>query len=154
MLFFSLAGCPAAAVENIHRAMKQGADNQALGMLICDWSGKGHVTDTLFSLPSLIAMSGMAWNKNIDQVTSIACPQSINLSSLFFCSCELMLMKKLLHGTLLAFHITSSKGAQHVTCTKFPYGETSLNSSKVQLICLNWPFLILMGIFYSFYLIL
>lgn len=48
--------------------MDQGTDNQALGMLICDWSGKGHVTDPLFSLPPLVSMAGIAWNKNVDLV--------------------------------------------------------------------------------------
>lgn len=65
---FSLAGCPTSAVENIYQAMRQGVEHQALGMLICDWSGKGHVTDPLFSLPSFIAVAGMSWNKSVDQV--------------------------------------------------------------------------------------
>lgn len=65
---FSLAGCPIAALQNIKRAMDQGFEHQAIGMLICDWSGKGHVTDPLFSLPPLVAMAGMAWNKNVDEV--------------------------------------------------------------------------------------
>lgn len=64
----SLAGCPDAALQNIRNAAEQGQEYEALGMLICDWSGKGHVTDPLFSLPSLVAMAGLSWNKKVDQV--------------------------------------------------------------------------------------
>lgn len=66
--FSSLAGCPDAALANIRNATEQGHQHEALGMLICDWSGKGHVTDPLFSISSLVAMAGMAWNKRVDQV--------------------------------------------------------------------------------------
>lgn len=64
----SVAGCPIAALQNIHKAMEHGVEHQALGMLVCDWSGRGHVTDPVFSLPMLVAMAGMAWNKDVDQV--------------------------------------------------------------------------------------
>ncbi|XP_067942054.1 uncharacterized protein [Watersipora subatra] len=85
----SIAGCPRSAVANIHGAMKQGIDNQALGMLLCDWSGKGHVTDSLFSLPSFVSMAGMSWNKGVNQVTVLdRLPALLSLHMLSDAKCQ------------------------------------------------------------------
>lgn len=59
------------AIRNIEHAVQEGLENQALGMLICDWSGKGHVTDTLFAIPPLIVAAGMSWNSRVDVVSGL-----------------------------------------------------------------------------------
>lgn len=84
-LYISLAGSPEVAFQNICSAVNQGVNNQALGVLICDWSGKGHVTDTLFSLAPLVAGAGVAWNKSLNVVNSLS------IIPCYICEgCELM----------------------------------------------------------------
>ena len=61
---FSLAGCPQAMLSNILLAMKAALRHKALGVVICDWAGKGHLTQPLFSWPGFLVGSGLAWNTN------------------------------------------------------------------------------------------
>ncbi|XP_012944389.1 uncharacterized protein LOC101864485 [Aplysia californica] len=58
----SLAGCPEAAVGNIFSAAMN--NEGALGMVVCDWTGKGHLNHQLFSWPGIITAAGLGWNKN------------------------------------------------------------------------------------------
>lgn len=63
---FSLAGCPEAAVSNIMSAATNAEG--ALGLVICDWTGKGHLNHQPFSWPGILAAAGLAWNKNTPKV--------------------------------------------------------------------------------------
>lgn len=58
----SIAGCPEAAVSNILNAAKAANAHDALGMVICDWSGVGHMTHQCVSWPGFITGAGLAWN--------------------------------------------------------------------------------------------
>ncbi|BFZ12007.1 hypothetical protein BsWGS_15047 [Bradybaena similaris] len=58
----SLAGCPEAAVSNIVSAATNAEG--ALGLVICDWTGKGHLNHQPFSWPGILAAAGLAWNKS------------------------------------------------------------------------------------------
>ncbi|CAL1530401.1 unnamed protein product [Lymnaea stagnalis] len=57
----SLAGCPEAAIGNIASAATK--SEGVLGMVICDWTGKGHLNHQPFSWPGILTGAGMAWNK-------------------------------------------------------------------------------------------
>ncbi|XP_059160315.1 uncharacterized protein LOC131943943 [Physella acuta] len=63
----SLAGCPEAAVGNITSAARRNAG--ALGLVICDWTGKGHLNHQPFSWPGILAAAGLAWNKKTKEGT-------------------------------------------------------------------------------------
>ncbi|XP_076442258.1 uncharacterized protein LOC143281142 isoform X2 [Babylonia areolata] len=58
----SLAGCPEAALHNIYGAVKAGSSQGALGVVVCDWTGKGHLTHQPFSWPGFVMGAGLAWN--------------------------------------------------------------------------------------------
>ncbi|KAL8606628.1 hypothetical protein ACOMHN_025727 [Nucella lapillus] len=58
----SLAGCPEAALHNIYGAVKAGSIQGALGVVVCDWTGKGHLTHQPFSWPGFLMGAGLAWN--------------------------------------------------------------------------------------------
>ena len=61
---FSLAGCPEAAVTNVYNAMKCATSEGALGVLVCNWSGKGHITHLPFCWPGFLMGAGLSWNSD------------------------------------------------------------------------------------------
>lgn len=60
----SLAGCPEAAVSNIFSAAT--TSEGVLGLVVCDWTGKGHLNHQPFSWPGIVAAAGLGWNNNTD----------------------------------------------------------------------------------------
>ncbi|KAK7502764.1 hypothetical protein BaRGS_00006014 [Batillaria attramentaria] len=58
----SLAGCPEAALSNIFQAVKAASSQGALGAVVCDWTGKGHLTHQPFSWPGFLLGAGLSWN--------------------------------------------------------------------------------------------
>lgn len=58
----SLAGCPEAAASNIFQAVKAGSSQGALGCVVCDWTGKGHLTHQPFAWPGFVIGAGLSWN--------------------------------------------------------------------------------------------
>lgn len=58
----SLAGCPEAAASNIFQAVKAGSSQGALGCVVCDWTGKGHLTHQPFAWPGFVTGAGLSWN--------------------------------------------------------------------------------------------
>ncbi|CAG2189907.1 unnamed protein product [Mytilus edulis] len=63
----SLAGCPEAAINNIFSAVKCGDAHGALGAIVCNWSGKGHLTHLPFAWPGILVLAGLAWNSDCHQ---------------------------------------------------------------------------------------
>ncbi|RUS72323.1 hypothetical protein EGW08_019915 [Elysia chlorotica] len=62
----SLAGCPEAAISNIFSAAT--TSEGVLGLVVCDWTGKGHLNHQPFSWPGIMAAAGLGWNNNTDMV--------------------------------------------------------------------------------------
>lgn len=60
----SLAGCPEAAVSNVFNGVRSAVDQGAVGVVVCDWSGKGHLTHQPFSWPAFLIGAGLAWNSD------------------------------------------------------------------------------------------
>ncbi|GFO34683.1 tankyrase-1 [Plakobranchus ocellatus] len=60
----SLAGCPSAAISNIVSAAT--CSEGALGLVVCDWTGKGHLNHQPFSWPGIVTAAGLSWNNNTD----------------------------------------------------------------------------------------
>lgn len=71
----SLAGCPEAAVTNIYNAIKCASTDGALGAIVCNWSGKGHVTHQPFCWPGFLMGAGLSWNSDCHYVreSSLLC---------------------------------------------------------------------------------
>ncbi|OWF38604.1 uncharacterized protein LOC110466050 [Mizuhopecten yessoensis] len=63
----SFSGCPEAAVNNIYRAAKCAVNQGAIGMVTCNWSGKGHLTHQPFSWPGFLLGAGLGWNSSCHQ---------------------------------------------------------------------------------------
>lgn len=68
---FSLAGCPEAALGNIYGAVKAASSQGALGAVVCDWTGKGHLTHQPFAWPGFLMGAGLAWNTESHWVSLI-----------------------------------------------------------------------------------
>ncbi|GFR59922.1 tankyrase-1 [Elysia marginata] len=62
----SLAGCPEAAISNIFSAAT--TSEGVLGLVACDWTGKGHLNHQPFSWPGILAAAGLSWNNNTSMV--------------------------------------------------------------------------------------
>lgn len=62
LYFISLAGCPEAAINNVNRAVRCAIGQGALGILICNWSGRGHLTQQPFSWSGFVVGAGLGWN--------------------------------------------------------------------------------------------
>ncbi|XP_064600438.1 uncharacterized protein LOC135466719 [Liolophura sinensis] len=60
----SLAGCPEAAVSNVFNGVRSAVDQGAIGVIVCDWSGKGHLTHQPFSWPAYLIGAGLSWNSD------------------------------------------------------------------------------------------
>ncbi|KAJ8308848.1 hypothetical protein KUTeg_013722 [Tegillarca granosa] len=60
----SIAGCPEAAINNIYHAVKGGVSQGAIGVICCNWSGKGHLTHQPFSWTGYLVSAGLGWNSN------------------------------------------------------------------------------------------
>lgn len=60
----SLAGCPEAAITNVYNAVKCAVVEGAIGITVCNWSGKGHITHLPFSWPGFLMGAGLSWNSN------------------------------------------------------------------------------------------
>ncbi|KAL5009145.1 hypothetical protein ScPMuIL_014726 [Solemya velum] len=58
----SLAGCPEAAINNVNRAVRCAIGQGALGIIVCNWSGKGHLTQQPFSWSGFLVGAGLGWN--------------------------------------------------------------------------------------------
>lgn len=58
----SLAGCPEAALGNIYGAIKAACSQGGLGAVVCDWTGKCHLTHQSFAWPGFLIGAGLAWN--------------------------------------------------------------------------------------------
>ncbi|XP_048734927.2 uncharacterized protein LOC125650577 [Ostrea edulis] len=63
----SIAGCPEAAIKNIYNAVKCGVTHGCTGIVVCDWSGKGHLNSHTFSWPAYMLTVGLSWNSNCHQ---------------------------------------------------------------------------------------
>uniref|UniRef100_A0A2C9LRB7 Uncharacterized protein n=1 Tax=Biomphalaria glabrata TaxID=6526 RepID=A0A2C9LRB7_BIOGL len=63
----SLAGCPEAAIGNISSAATK--SEGVLGMVVCDWTGKGHLNHHPFSWPGILTSAGLSWNNTIKKET-------------------------------------------------------------------------------------
>lgn len=61
----SLAGCPEAAVYNIYNSVKCASSQSGLGLLVCNWTGRGYLTHLPFSWPGLLIAAGLAWNGDV-----------------------------------------------------------------------------------------
>ncbi|XP_046371371.2 uncharacterized protein LOC124145584 isoform X2 [Haliotis rufescens] len=61
----SLAGCPEAALCNIYNAMKCATSQGAMGMVVCNWTGKGHLTHLPFSWAGLLMAAGLSWGTDV-----------------------------------------------------------------------------------------
>lgn len=85
----SLAGCPEAAVGNIHRAVHSALAHGGLGMVISHWSGVANVTHQPFAWAGLLTAAGLAWNANVDLVSGyqflVKNPQCNSCILMFFC---------------------------------------------------------------------
>lgn len=66
----SLSGCPEAAINNIYNAVKCGDAHGALGAVVCNWLGKGHLTHQSFAWPGFLVLAGLSWNSDCHQVSS------------------------------------------------------------------------------------
>ena len=64
----SIAGCPEAALSNIHNAVQSAVAHNALGMLVSHWSGVSHVTPFSMFWPAIVTAAGVAWNAAIEKV--------------------------------------------------------------------------------------
>ncbi|CAH1790961.1 unnamed protein product [Owenia fusiformis] len=62
----SIGGCPEAAVANISNSIQSAISHEALGILICDWSGIGHMTHQPISWPGFLVAAGLSWNSDIN----------------------------------------------------------------------------------------
>ncbi|XP_052768844.1 uncharacterized protein LOC128209056 isoform X2 [Mya arenaria] len=60
----SLAGCPEAAITNVYNAVKCATAEGAIGVIVCNWSGKGHLTHLPFSWPGFLMGAGLSWNSD------------------------------------------------------------------------------------------
>ncbi|KAL4238827.1 hypothetical protein ACF0H5_003534 [Mactra antiquata] len=60
----SLAGCPEAAITNVYNAVKCATSDCSLGVVICNWSGKGHITHLPFCWPGFMMGAGLSWNSS------------------------------------------------------------------------------------------
>ncbi|XP_053390843.1 uncharacterized protein LOC128553692 [Mercenaria mercenaria] len=58
----SLAGCPEAAITNVYNAVKCALSDGAIGIMVCNWSGKGHITHLPFCWPGFLMGAGLSWN--------------------------------------------------------------------------------------------
>ncbi|XP_060562168.1 uncharacterized protein LOC132721814 [Ruditapes philippinarum] len=58
----SLAGCPEAALTNVYNAVKCAISDGAMGTIVCNWSGKGHITHLPFCWPGFLMGAGLSWN--------------------------------------------------------------------------------------------
>ncbi|XP_035670631.1 uncharacterized protein LOC118412103 [Branchiostoma floridae] len=58
----SIGGCPEATVSNIFNATRAAVSYGALGILVCDWSGRGHLNHQPISWPGFITTAGLSWN--------------------------------------------------------------------------------------------
>lgn len=65
----SLAGCPEAAVYNIYNSVKCASSQSGLGLLVCNWTGRGYLTHLPFSWPGLLIAAGLAWNGDVHWVS-------------------------------------------------------------------------------------
>ena len=65
---FSFAGCPEAAINNIYQAAKCGVSQGALGLVTCNWSGRGHFTHQPFTWVGYMLGAGLGWNSSCHQV--------------------------------------------------------------------------------------
>ncbi|XP_074652559.1 uncharacterized protein LOC141906956 [Tubulanus polymorphus] len=63
----SLAGCPEAALSNVTGAIEAAVNHNALGMLLCNWSGIGHMTPQSISWSGYVVGAGLSWNSIIHQ---------------------------------------------------------------------------------------
>ena len=69
VVWLSLAGCPEAALGNIYGAVKAASSQGALGAVVCDWTGKGHLTHQPFAWPGFLMGAGLAWNTECHRVS-------------------------------------------------------------------------------------
>ncbi|XP_041351474.1 uncharacterized protein LOC121370371 [Gigantopelta aegis] len=60
----SLAGCPEAALKNIYNAIKSASTQGALGLVACNWTGRGHMTHLPFCWPGFLMAAGLSWNSD------------------------------------------------------------------------------------------
>lgn len=58
----SLAGCPEAAITNVYNAARCALSDGAMGVIVCNWSGKGHITHLPFCWPGFLMGAGLSWN--------------------------------------------------------------------------------------------
>jgi hypothetical protein len=70
-LFYSLAGCPEAALCNVLGAVQIASQTSVLGVVVALWSGPHHLTPHPFAWPGFIVAAGMAWNTNTHWVRNI-----------------------------------------------------------------------------------
>ena len=61
---FSLAGCPEAALKNIYNATRSANCQGALGLVACNWTGRGHMVHLPFCWPGFLVAAGLGWNSD------------------------------------------------------------------------------------------
>ncbi len=56
-------------IRNIFNAVNAAALSQnAIGLMVADWSGAMHINQPTVSLPGFAVAGGLAWNKNVEMV--------------------------------------------------------------------------------------
>jgi len=60
--YFSLAGCPEAALCNILTSVQVASQSGTLGIVVASWSGPHHLTPHPFSWPGFVVAAGLSWN--------------------------------------------------------------------------------------------
>ena len=66
--YASLAGCPEAALANISRAVSCAVEHGALGVVVSNWAGVGHMTHLPISWPGYLMAAGLSWNSEQPEV--------------------------------------------------------------------------------------
>ena len=56
-------------MTNVYNAMKCATAEGALGVLVCNWSGKGHITHLPFCWPGFLMGAGLSWNSDCHWVS-------------------------------------------------------------------------------------
>ena len=56
-------------MTNVYNAVKCATSEGALGVLVCNWSGKGHITHLPFSWPGFLMGAGLSWNSDCHWVS-------------------------------------------------------------------------------------
>lgn len=64
----SFLGCPDGSLHNINDAQKRQEYDQALGFLLCNFSGSINRNPFAFNLNSILMFSGLSWNTKISLV--------------------------------------------------------------------------------------